>query len=65
MATEARVNELIAGNKVMVFSKSYCPFCHKAKAALKPFTTDYGLLEVRDSLFCAFRRRCTVMHGHK
>lgn len=47
MATEARVKELIAGNKVMVFSKSYCPFCKKAKTALNQFTSDYGVLEVR------------------
>lgn len=46
MATEARVKELIAGNKVMVFSKSYCPFCKKAKEALNQYTSDYGVLEV-------------------
>lgn len=47
MATEARVKELIAGNKIMVFSKSYCPFCTKAKKALSQFTSDYTVLEVR------------------
>lgn len=46
MATEARVKELIAGNKVMVFSKSYCPFCKKAKTALNQFTSHYGVLEL-------------------
>jgi len=28
------VDEAIANNRVMVFSKSYCPFCTKAKRAL-------------------------------
>lgn len=28
------VNSSIADNKVVVFSKSYCPFCAKAKSAL-------------------------------
>jgi glutaredoxin 3 len=46
MATEARVKELIAGNKVMVFSKSFCPYCTKAKKALSQFTNDYKVLEV-------------------
>lgn len=28
------VSSAIAGNAVVVFSKTYCPFCSKAKAAL-------------------------------
>lgn len=47
MEVQSRVESLIAENKVMVFSKSYCPFCHKAKAALGQFTTDYNVVEVR------------------
>ncbi|KAJ2850348.1 Glutaredoxin [Coemansia brasiliensis] len=33
-ATEL-VKQLIAKNRVMVFAKSYCPYCHRAEAALK------------------------------
>ena len=35
------VNLQVSGNKVVVFSKSYCPYCKKAKAAL----ADAGLKE--------------------
>lgn len=30
----AKVNKLIEGNKVMVFSKSYCPYCSDTKLLL-------------------------------
>ncbi|KAI9469165.1 Glutaredoxin [Coemansia sp. RSA 990] len=33
-ATEL-VKQLVAKNRVMVFAKSYCPYCHRAEAALK------------------------------
>lgn len=46
MELEARIKSLIAENKVMVFSKSYCPYCHKAKEAISKFTTDFTVLEV-------------------
>eukprot|EP00955_Chlamydomonas_euryale_P059055 357274-Chlamydomonas_euryale.AAC.22 len=43
------VQEAITQNKVVVFSKSYCPYCTKAKRALngviKP--SDYLVIEVR------------------
>ncbi|KAE9551269.1 hypothetical protein FO519_005526 [Halicephalobus sp. NKZ332] len=32
------VDEKIQKYKVAVFSKSYCPFCHKAKNALESFS---------------------------
>ena len=35
MAPSDFVERMIAENKVMVFSKSYCPFCKMAKDALK------------------------------
>ena len=35
MAPSDFVEKMIAENKVMVFSKSYCPFCNMAKDALK------------------------------
>uniref|UniRef100_A0AC34RTJ7 Glutaredoxin-1 n=1 Tax=Panagrolaimus sp. JU765 TaxID=591449 RepID=A0AC34RTJ7_9BILA len=31
------VDEQIKNHKVAVFSKSYCPYCHKAKNALETF----------------------------
>ncbi|CAO3568346.1 unnamed protein product [Mortierella alpina] len=31
---KTRVNDIIANNKVVVFSKTYCPYCTKAKNAL-------------------------------
>ena len=34
-ALEKRVDDLIQENKVMVFSKTYCPYCKMAKDALK------------------------------
>ena len=41
---EVFVNDTIKNNTVVVFSKSYCPFCKMAKQALK----DAGLKEVID-----------------
>ena len=31
-AVKERIKELILGNTVVIFSKSYCPFCAKVKA---------------------------------
>ena len=39
---EALVKDMIQKNAVMVFSKTYCPFCTMAKQALQ----DAGLKEV-------------------
>ncbi|CAJ0578232.1 unnamed protein product, partial [Mesorhabditis spiculigera] len=35
MAAKSFVDGLIQSSKVVVFSKSYCPYCHKAKSALE------------------------------
>ncbi|ROT75942.1 hypothetical protein C7M84_005499 [Penaeus vannamei] len=40
------VEQHIKENKVMVFSKSYCPFCHKVKALFKQLNISYGVLEL-------------------
>jgi len=37
-SAKAFVDEKINNYKVAVFSKSYCPYCHKAKNALESFT---------------------------
>ena len=43
---QQKVQELIANNKVMVFSKSYCPFANKAKAALKKANIPFHAIEM-------------------
>ncbi|XP_066960197.1 thioredoxin reductase 1, cytoplasmic [Macrobrachium rosenbergii] len=40
------VDEYIQGNKVMVFSKSYCPFCNKVKTLFKSLDVEYTALEL-------------------
>jgi len=45
-AIHAKVNELIADNKVMMFSKSYCPYCKKAKHILESIQVDYSVVEI-------------------
>ncbi|KAK0421143.1 hypothetical protein QR680_015079 [Steinernema hermaphroditum] len=39
------IDTLLATKKVLVISKSYCPYCHKAKAALESFNFLPGALE--------------------
>lgn len=45
----AFVNETITANKVVVFSKSLCPFCKKAKAALAQFIPAESIFAVEVS----------------
>ena len=41
------VNLQVSSNKVVVFSKSYCPYCKKAKAALSGAgLKEYTLIEL-------------------
>uniref|UniRef100_F1L2H3 Glutaredoxin-1 n=2 Tax=Ascaris TaxID=6251 RepID=F1L2H3_ASCSU len=42
---ENYVDTLIATKKVVVFSKSYCPYCAKARKALMSFPLKDGALE--------------------
>lgn len=50
MATQgeikAHVQELLKSNKVVVFSKTYCPFCTRLKGLLGQLKADYKLLEL-------------------
>ncbi|EER09299.1 glutaredoxin, putative [Perkinsus marinus ATCC 50983] len=43
----------IADNKVMVFSKSYCPHCKKAKSALNSIGAEYKVVELDGRSDCA------------
>ncbi|KAJ2721634.1 hypothetical protein GGI07_003818 [Coemansia sp. Benny D115] len=46
-AAAARIaREFIRSNKVMVFSKSYCPYCHHVKVALDGRKIEYKALEL-------------------
>ncbi|PVU91887.1 hypothetical protein BB559_003945 [Furculomyces boomerangus] len=41
-----KILSLIENNKVMMFSKSYCPFCRRAKGILNSLNFEYKVLEV-------------------
>eukprot|EP01117_Protostelium_nocturnum_P009188 TRINITY_DN328_c0_g1_i1.p1 TRINITY_DN328_c0_g1~~TRINITY_DN328_c0_g1_i1.p1 ORF type:complete len:124 (-),score=36.55 TRINITY_DN328_c0_g1_i1:75-446(-) len=43
---EQKVESLIKENKVMVFSKSYCPYCVKAKKALADLGVELKVVEL-------------------
>ncbi|GBF90226.1 hypothetical protein Rsub_03359 [Raphidocelis subcapitata] len=42
----AFVKDTIKANKVVVFSKTYCPYCVKAKRALQQLTTNFHVVEL-------------------
>ncbi|CZS77601.1 unnamed protein product [Fusarium graminearum] len=41
-----KVQQLIDNNSVVVFSKSYCPYCKQTKKTLDDLNTEYELLEL-------------------
>ncbi|KAI7886965.1 glutaredoxin [Lichtheimia hyalospora FSU 10163] len=43
---EQLVEEIIKNNKVAVFSKSYCPYCQRAKALLKSLGVEFFVIEL-------------------
>merc|ERR1712002_255557 len=45
-AVESVVNEHIGQNKIMIFSKTFCPFCVKAKNAFDEIGAEYTVLEL-------------------
>ncbi|KAF4697045.1 hypothetical protein FOZ63_010377 [Perkinsus olseni] len=53
MSVKSFVDNEIASNKVMVFSKSYCPFCKKAKEALASINADAKVIELDQRDDCA------------
>jgi len=42
MTAKQTVEEAVAGHKIVIFSKSYCPYCRKAKNLL---TSDFANLK--------------------
>ncbi|KAL7754046.1 Glutaredoxin [Sorochytrium milnesiophthora] len=42
----ALIQKLIKDNVVMVFSKSYCPYCNKAKALLRSIGQTFHAIEL-------------------
>merc|ERR1719376_1295825 len=46
MSLVQKVEVPINSNKVMMFSKSYCPFCVKAKDALKDLGVEFEVMEL-------------------
>jgi glutaredoxin 3 len=48
------VDDAIANNAVMMFSKTYCPFCDMAKDALRAAgVEDYELMEMENRSDCS------------
>ncbi|KAF4457365.1 glutaredoxin 3 [Fusarium austroafricanum] len=41
-----KVQQLIDNNSVVVFSKSYCPYCRQTKKTLDDLNAEYELLEL-------------------
>ena len=46
MSIANKVKDLIAANRVMVFSKSYCPFCDTAKQVLQRHNAEFAVYEL-------------------
>eukprot|EP01054_Gregarina_sp_Poly1_P005705 Gregarina_sp_Poly_1__5704@NODE_2_length_28028_cov_167_134223_g1_i0_p19_GENE_NODE_2_length_28028_cov_167_134223_g1_i0NODE_2_length_28028_cov_167_134223_g1_i0_p19_ORF_typecomplete_len159_score14_25Glutaredoxin/PF00462_24/1e04Glutaredoxin/PF00462_24/2_2e17Thioredoxin_3/PF13192_6/0_0013DUF836/PF05768_14/0_0063Thioredoxin_4/PF13462_6/0_1Thioredoxin_4/PF13462_6/1_6e02Thioredoxin_2/PF13098_6/0_013TraF/PF13728_6/0_024Thioredoxin/PF00085_20/0_089DSBA/PF01323_20/0_39DSBA/PF01323_20/1_9e03Z1/PF10593_9/0_16 len=46
MTAESVVQSAISENKVIMFSKTYCPYCTMAKNALGEFVKDYAVMEI-------------------
>ncbi len=46
MSAVKKVEELIAKNAVLVFSKTYCGYCGQAKALLEKLNTSYTSVEL-------------------
>lgn len=58
-SVQTLIDTKIKGKKVMVFSKSYCPYCSKAKTVFQDLvskgqlsTEDYEVMEIEDDPNC-------------
>lgn len=58
MSTRAEIDRLIAENKVMVFSKSYCPYCTRAKEAIRGQGVAFHAIELDVSNTCLKLKLC-------
>ncbi|KAH6626700.1 thioredoxin-like protein [Chaetomium sp. MPI-SDFR-AT-0129] len=45
-AAKVKAQQLIDDNAVMVFSKSYCPYCNKAKSLFSSLDVEYKAIEL-------------------
>ncbi|EXJ73061.1 glutaredoxin 3 [Cladophialophora psammophila CBS 110553] len=45
-AAKQKAQQIIDNNAVVVFSKSYCPYCHASKTLLNELKAKYYLLEL-------------------
>ena len=51
------VDEQVKANPVVVFSKTYCPFCKMAKTALNKVGAKYALFELDERGECVLSVR--------
>merc|ERR1719376_1017775 len=64
MSLVQKVEDAINSNKVMMFSKSYCPFCVKAKDALKDLGVDFEVMSwTRWRTVARSRTSCSTRPG--
>lgn len=66
MATQF-VNGAIASDKVVIFSKSYCPYCQMAKEVRTMVMNDFFLVSIDwmpNFVFAAIQQIATTIHGH-
>ena len=50
----AQLEQKITGNDVMIFSKTYCPYCTRAKEAIKKLNVQHDILELDVSVYLCF-----------
>ncbi|CUM57274.1 unnamed protein product [Debaryomyces tyrocola] len=48
-AIKAEVQSLIDSNKILIFLKSYCPYCDSTKDLVKSLTSDFKVVELNTS----------------
>lgn len=60
MSLESTIDAKIASKKVIVYSKSYCPFCTKAKKVFETYIQnellkreDYEVIEIENDPQCS------------
>lgn len=46
MSSKSNIEAKVSANKVVVYSKTYCPYCTKTKSLLNSLGVDYSLVEL-------------------